>query len=264
MFEKLGGHVLIGSLDSCRHLREFERHAQHRGAVKSHPRRPVCLLQGATGRATALTDQTRRCCRSPRNPPEKRFLPLNILAIDPPSEVQQKLLKDTFEKIAVAVARSALDLIDAPRRPCVHRRIDIAKCKLISRNLTVRVHIPFAQEQDELRLGKLRVDVGQVESCEMPGPMPRTMDTPIYPASKSRRDYIYVATRRCDPAATLGRCSDSPDRRSTNPARCSDKTASTKADQRRPGGRHSFVIDSIRRIERGIKFVCFVKRASKI
>ena len=48
----------------------------------------------------------------------------------------------------------------APRRPSVDRRVDVAESPLISRNLTVGVHVPFAGEQIELLLGEIGIDHG--------------------------------------------------------------------------------------------------------
>ena len=43
----------------------------------------------------------------------------------------------------------------------MYRRIHIAQRKLVSRNLAVRVHVPFAQQQRQLMFGKLGVDAGK-------------------------------------------------------------------------------------------------------
>src|SRR5690242_19182007 len=74
--------------------------------------------------------------------------PVGVLAIDPPGEIQQQLLKDALEKNRVAnTAALLLDLVNAPRRPRMDRRIDVAKRPLVSGQLTVRMHVPFAQHQ---------------------------------------------------------------------------------------------------------------------
>ena len=85
----------------------------------------------------------------PRNPPSKTLLPSASFAIHPPREIQQQLVKNPLQKCAVAVAASVFfDLVNAKRRPRVNRRIDIAECPFVSGNLPVRVHIPFAKQQN--------------------------------------------------------------------------------------------------------------------
>ena len=41
---------------------------------------------------------------SPRKPPAKRLLPLDVLAVHPPGEVHQQLLEDAFEEGPIALA----------------------------------------------------------------------------------------------------------------------------------------------------------------
>src|SRR4030095_12056710 len=68
-----------------------------------------------------------------------------VFAIDPPSEIDEQLVEDAFEKSAVGVAGAfAFNGVDAPGRPGVHRRIDVTKGPFVSRYLPVRMHIPFA------------------------------------------------------------------------------------------------------------------------
>jgi hypothetical protein len=45
--------------------------------------------------------------------------------------------------------------IDAPAGPGVDRRIDVGKIEFIGRQLAAGVHVPLAQEQDELLLGEI-------------------------------------------------------------------------------------------------------------
>src|SRR5262245_61871499 len=92
--------------------------------------------------------------------PEKAALKdvhsISIFAIDPPREIQQQLLEDPLKENCVADSTSLLlDLVNTPRSPGVNRRIHIAKRPFVSWQLTVRVHIPFAQHQHELVLGEL-------------------------------------------------------------------------------------------------------------
>ncbi len=50
---------------------------------------------------------------------------VKVLAVDPPGEVQQELLKGPLEEEDVAFAFFVSDLVDAPHRPCVHGRVHI-------------------------------------------------------------------------------------------------------------------------------------------
>src|SRR5262249_9188896 len=82
-----------------------------------------------------------------------------VLAIYPPGEIQQELLKHAFEKGAVSASSLFLfDLVDAPSGPGVHRGIDVAERPFVSGQLSVRMHVPFAQEEHELLLGKVGID----------------------------------------------------------------------------------------------------------
>ena len=67
---------------------QFQRHAQHRGAVKRHPRRAIRLLQRAAGgqglRAIKHTDVIQ-----PEESARKKVFAVSIFAVHPPGEVQQ-------------------------------------------------------------------------------------------------------------------------------------------------------------------------------
>ena len=104
---------------------------------------------------------------------------LGVLAVHPPGEVQQQLVEDALQKRAVARAATLLlDLVDAPRRPGMHRRIDVAERPLVGRKLSVGMHVPLAQHQDELLLGEVRIDQRERHAVkgQVPGGVPR--DTP--------------------------------------------------------------------------------------
>ena len=104
----------------------------------------------------------------PRKPPSNTFDPSGVLAVDPPGEVQQQLGEHPDQELPVAVA---VDPVDVPGRPGVHRRVDVAERPLVRRQLAVRVHRPLAAHQHQLLLGERRVDVGQRDRVE--GEVPR-------------------------------------------------------------------------------------------
>src|SRR6266699_2710289 len=83
---------------------------------------------------------------------------IRILAINPPREIQQEFVKYTLEKTPVGASADAfLDLVDAPGRPGMHRRVDVAERPFVGGQLSVRVHVPFAQQKYELFLGKIGI-----------------------------------------------------------------------------------------------------------
>src|SRR5262249_48516935 len=70
---------------------------------------------------------------------------VGILAIDPPSKFQQQLVKNFFEEGTIGnTADAALNFIDAPGGPGVHRRIHVTEGPLVRGQLAVRMHVPFA------------------------------------------------------------------------------------------------------------------------
>src|SRR5688500_10897807 len=75
---------------------------------------------------------------------------LNVLAIHPPSEIEQQLLETTFKEEQVTRALASGNLVNAPAGPRVHGRIHIAKRPFVSGDLPVGMHVPFAQKEKEL------------------------------------------------------------------------------------------------------------------
>ena len=71
----------------------------------------------------------------------------------------------------------ALNLEDGPRSQRQNRRIDVVKIPLVGGNLSVGVHVPLAQHQEDLLLGELRIDVGKGDAMEteIPGSEPREL-----------------------------------------------------------------------------------------
>ena len=91
-------------------------------------------------------------------------------------------MEDAFEEREVAgvvwigvTALFAIHLENAPRRPCVDGRVHVAKRPFVSGQLTIRVHVPLAREQCELRLGELRVHERKRDAVErqVPRGIPR-------------------------------------------------------------------------------------------
>src|SRR6266487_6500072 len=88
----------------------------------------------------------------------EEVFPLGVLPVDPPGGVDQERLEDARQKVAVSLSLRAADLVDAPGRPGVHGRVDVAEGPLVGRNLAVGMRVPLAQQEQELLLGKLGID----------------------------------------------------------------------------------------------------------
>ncbi len=87
-------------------------------------------------------------------------------------------MKDALEEGRVAPVPALLvDLIHAPRRPRVHRRVHVAERPLVSRYLAVGVHVPLAQHENQLALGEVGVDQrdGHAVKSKVPRGEPRIL-----------------------------------------------------------------------------------------
>ena len=91
-----------------------------------------------------------------------------------------------------APANAFFNLVHAPGRPGVHRRIHIAKSPFIGRQLPVGMHVPFTQQQNELLLGKVRID--QRQRHRVKGQVPRRKPR-VLPFVGHRKDVRVVKVR---------------------------------------------------------------------
>ena len=100
--------------------------------------------------------------------------PAGVLPIDPPGEVEQQLVEDPAEEVEVT---RAVDGEDLEGRVSLNRGVDVAEVPLIGGQGAVGMLEPFPTEQDQLVLGKRRVDVGQRHAVkgEVPGREPRVL-----------------------------------------------------------------------------------------
>ena len=115
-------------------------------------------------------------------------------------------MEDALEKLAVALAAALLvDLVDAPRRPGMHRRIDVAERPFVGRNWPFGCMYHSRSISSELLLGELRIDQRQRHAMErqIPGGVPG-----IFPLVGHGDDVgvvqmrpLVIAARRCAPAA---------------------------------------------------------------
>ena len=172
MLEELGGDVLVDMVGR----RQFERDPHQVERVHRHPGGAVRLVDVSAGRQLRAAVEDADIVE-PEEPALEDVAPLGVLAVHPPGEVQHQLVEDAFEKgdVALAAMRLAVDLIDPPCRPAVHRRVDVVERPFIGGELPVGVHVPFAGQQHELLLGEFRVDhcEGDAVKREVPGRIPR-------------------------------------------------------------------------------------------
>src|SRR2546422_10788247 len=88
-------------------------------------------------------------------------------------------MENGFKEGAVAFSGlSLLDLVDAPRGPSDHGRIDVAEIPFVSGQLTVGMLVPFAQDDIELVLREMGIDQRERDAMErkvprrIPGKLP--------------------------------------------------------------------------------------------
>ena len=189
VLEELVREVLVDRIVT----REFDRDRQHVERVDRHPRRAVGLRQVAAGR------QLRAAVEHPDvvEPEEAALKDVaagDVLAVHPPGEVEQQLLKDAFEERHVAAPAAPLrfDLVDAVRGPRVHRRVDVVERPLVGRQLTVRMHVALARQRDELALGEIRID--QRERDDVKGQIPAGVPR-VLPLVGHREHLVVVEVR---------------------------------------------------------------------
>ena len=98
-------------------------------------------------------------------------------------------MEHAFEKRVIWLPRElGVDLEHTPAGPRVHRRIDVAERPLVRRDLPVRMHVPFTQEQLQLALGEIRVH--QRERDHVKRQVPRGIPG-ILPCVR-HRDHVFV------------------------------------------------------------------------
>jgi hypothetical protein len=153
MLQELGRHLVPGLIVPG----QLQRDLEHLLAVERHPAGGVGLLQPVAGR------QLRRPVEQadvvhPEEAALEHVGPVGVLPVDPPGEVQQQFGEHPDQEIPIPVA---VDAIDMPGRPGMHRRVDVTEFPFVGRQLAVRVHRPFPAHQHQLFLREIRVDVGQ-------------------------------------------------------------------------------------------------------
>ena len=154
MLEEFVGEIFVDRIFG----RKLQRDAHHRQRIGRHPGGAVGLVEPAAERQR-LAHVEQADVVEAEEAALKYVAPARVLAVDPPGEVQQQLVKQAFEKLEVADAgRLAVVLVDLQRRPGVHGRVDVVEIPFVGRQLSVRMHEPRLRQQRELRLGEGRID----------------------------------------------------------------------------------------------------------
>ena len=122
MLEELGGDVLLGRIV----LGQFQRDGEHRHAIERHPGRSVRLFQVAARRQRLGTIKHADVVQAEKAF-RKQMLPGHVLAVDPPGEIDEPLLKGPRQKVAVAPIPPPGHLVDAPASPGMHGRVTIRR-----------------------------------------------------------------------------------------------------------------------------------------
>ncbi len=231
MLPELAGHIFVRRILA----RQFQRDGHQVEAIHRHPAGAVGLFdEAAAGQRLAAVEDADVV--EPQKSALKDVLALRVLAVHPPGEVQQQLVEDALQELAVGLAAAlGFNLVDAPGGPGMHRRIDVAEVPLVGRQLPVRVHIPLAQHQHELLFGEFGIDQRQRQAVEaqVPGGVPR-----IFPFIRHGDHVGVVQVHPLVVAAELARgrrAAASRGRRSASRAPRSGRTAWTTAGPRRPG-----------------------------
>src|SRR5215471_15870428 len=146
VLEEFAGDVFVSRIV----FGKFERDGEHVEAIHAHPTGAVGLLE-----MTACGKGSRAVKNADVVEAEETALEdvgaVRIFSIDPPGKVQQQFVKNLFEEGAIGdTADAAFDFINAPGGPSVDRRVYVSEGPLVGRKLPVGVHVPFAEEKDEL------------------------------------------------------------------------------------------------------------------
>ena len=185
VLEKLGRDIFVNVVLS----RELNRDPHQVQREHSHPAGAVALLEmRAVGEHLVAIEHADIV--QPQKAALKNIFSLRVLAVHPPGERDQHFVEDRFQKRAVAFAGLlALDLVNAPCRPRQYRRIHVVKIPFVGGNFPVRMLIPFAHDQLQLRLGELHIDQreGQTVKGEVPRRVPRK-----FPFIRHRHDAFVI------------------------------------------------------------------------
>src|SRR5712672_3964319 len=150
------------------------------------------IAPGGRPSEVARSGQTVLCCPVQENRPEKYSCP-RCLCGSPPSKIQQQLMKHFLQEPAIRhTTQAPLNFVNSKSRPRMYRRIYVPERPFVRWQLPVRVHIPLAQQQNELFLRKIRID--QRDGNRMKRQIPRRIPR-ILPFVRHRNNVVVVQVR---------------------------------------------------------------------
>ena len=167
---------------------------------------------------------------SPRKPPWKTLRPSTSCRFTQPVKFIISLWNTRSRNSKSGAPRKRrIHAEHPPRRPGMHRRVDVAEGPLIRRQRPVRMHEPFMRQQQQLLLGKFRIDQRERHGLErqIPGCIPR-----ILPGIRHRNDIAVVQVLPvavADRSAVRAAASAATGRPPASAAHRNDKTVSTTA-----------------------------------
>src|SRR4029077_13706335 len=103
VLEKFGRDVFVDMVGE----RQLERNAHQVERVHRHARSAVSLVDVAAVRQRFVAVEYADVVE-PQKPALENISALDVLAVDPPGEVEHQLMKDAFEKTPVALAAAVL------------------------------------------------------------------------------------------------------------------------------------------------------------
>ena len=167
VLDELERHVRVGRVVHG----QFNGDLEHVQAEERHPGRAVGLFEVTAGRQRRTAVKHADVVQAEESALEGVFA-RTILAIEPPGEVEQQLLKTALQPLDVALARARLfQAVGEDGGPGMHRRIHVAEVPFVGGDLAVRVQVVLTQHQIELLLAEIHVH--QRERQDMEGEVPR-------------------------------------------------------------------------------------------
>ncbi len=167
MLEELGRDVLVAGVV----LRELYGYREHVEAVHAHPACAVRLLEYHARRELGVPVEYAYVVE-PEEPSLEYVLPLGVLPVDPPGEIEEELLKDPLQEMDVLPSvHLVLNVVNPPGGPGVHGGVDVTERPFVCGYLAVGVHVPFPRQEHQLALSEIRVDEGVIDGVK--GEVPR-------------------------------------------------------------------------------------------
>ena len=153
---------------------EFHGDFGHVLAEQRHPCRAVGLLQVAPGRQRRAAVEDADVVQT-EEPAFEDVLAETVLAVRPPSEVQQQLIEGRLEEIDVGLAaQGLLGTMEEQSRPGMDRRVHVAEIPLVGRDLAAGMQVHRMEHQFHLLLGEVGVHNRERKGVEgqIPGRVP--------------------------------------------------------------------------------------------